>query len=75
MSVYPEHIDYVVEAIVVEAILEIWERRDQVRGYRFIEQAPWLRHFTAQFEAVSGAVGSEREQGNSSRWAPAFVLT
>jgi tryptophanase len=43
------HIDY-----VVEAILQIWERRDQVRGYRFIEQAPWLRHFTARFEAVSG---------------------
>src|SRR5918999_1616777 len=43
------HIDY-----VVEAILQIWERRDQVRGYRFAEQAPWLRHFTARFEAVSG---------------------
>jgi tyrosine phenol-lyase len=38
------HIDY-----VVEAILQIWERRGKVRGYRFVEQAPWLRHFTARF--------------------------
>jgi tryptophanase len=38
------HIDY-----VVEAILNVFERRDRVRGYRFLEQAPFLRHFTAQF--------------------------
>jgi len=39
------HIDY-----VVEAILQVWERRAAVRGYRFAEQAPWLRHFSARFE-------------------------
>jgi tyrosine phenol-lyase len=38
------HIDY-----VVEAMLNIQRRRDQVRGYRFVEQAPVLRHFTARF--------------------------
>jgi tryptophanase len=41
------HIDY-----VVEAILQVWKRRHDVRGYRFAEQAPWLRHFTARFEQV-----------------------
>jgi tryptophanase len=41
------HIDY-----VVEAILQIWERRASVCGYRFLEQAPVLRHFTATFEPV-----------------------
>ena len=41
------HIDY-----VVEAILQVWERRGGVRGYRFSEQAPFLRHFTARFEEV-----------------------
>jgi tryptophanase len=41
------HIDY-----VVEAILEVWKRRDQVRGYRIVEQAPWLRHFSARLEPV-----------------------
>ncbi len=41
------HIDY-----VVEAILQIWERRATVSGYRFIEQAPVLRHFTAKFEPI-----------------------
>jgi tyrosine phenol-lyase len=38
------HVDY-----VVEAILNVFARREQVRGYRFIEQAPFLRHFTARF--------------------------
>jgi len=38
------HIDY-----VVEAILNVWERRHEVTGYRFLEQAPMLRHFTARF--------------------------
>ncbi|HSE69003.1 MAG TPA: tryptophanase [Gemmatimonadales bacterium] len=38
------HVDY-----VVEAILNVWERRTAVRGYRFLEQAPFLRHFTARF--------------------------
>ena len=41
------HVDY-----VVEAILQVWERREKVSGYRFVEQAPLLRHFTAKFEEV-----------------------
>jgi tryptophanase len=39
---------------VVEAILEVWQRRSGVGGYRFVEQAPYLRHFTARFEEVRG---------------------
>ena len=42
------HIDY-----VVEAILEVWRRREGIRGYRFVEQAPFLRHFTARFEPLA----------------------
>lgn len=41
------HIDY-----VVEAILGVWGRRAAVSGYRFLEQAPVLRHFTARFAAL-----------------------
>jgi tryptophanase len=41
------HIDY-----VVEAILQVWARRAGVQGYRFVEQAPMLRHFTARFEQL-----------------------
>ena len=37
------HVDY-----VVEAILNVWARREAVRGYRILEQAPFLRHFTAK---------------------------
>jgi tyrosine phenol-lyase len=42
------HIDY-----VVEAILNIYARRAGVRGYRFVEQAPFLRHFTARFAPLT----------------------
>jgi tryptophanase len=41
------HIDY-----VIEAILEVNRRRDSIRGYRVIKQPPYLRHFTAEFEAI-----------------------
>jgi tryptophanase len=43
------HIDY-----VVEAILEVWRRREQIGGYRITYQAPFLRHFTARFEPLGG---------------------
>lgn len=41
------HIDY-----VVEAILNVHARRHEIRGLRFVEQAPCLRHFTARFEPL-----------------------
>ncbi|UCC71199.1 MAG: tryptophanase [Gemmatimonadota bacterium] len=41
------HIDY-----VVEAILEVWKRREGIGGYRISYQAPFLRHFTARFEPL-----------------------
>jgi tyrosine phenol-lyase len=44
------HIDY-----VVEAILELWQRREAVAGYRFVEQAPLLRHFSARFQPLKGS--------------------
>jgi tyrosine phenol-lyase len=42
------HVDY-----VVEGILAVFGRRDSVRGMRIVEQAPFLRHFTARFEQLS----------------------
>lgn len=39
------HIDY-----VIEVILALNERRDSIRGMRIVEQAPYLRHFSAKFE-------------------------
>jgi tryptophanase len=38
------HIDY-----VAEVILAVARRAGEIRGYRIVEQAPWLRHFTARF--------------------------
>jgi tryptophanase len=38
------HVDY-----VGEVIGEVAGRRDAIRGLRIVEQAPWLRHFTARF--------------------------
>jgi tyrosine phenol-lyase len=42
------HIDY-----VIEVILEVWRRREQIGGLKLTYQAPFLRHFTAKFETLS----------------------
>src|SRR5574341_1112510 len=42
------HIDYVGEVIAEAARV-----KDRIRGYRIVQQAPWLRHFTAKFEPVT----------------------
>jgi len=41
------HIDY-----VIEVILEVWKRREKIRGLKLSYQAPFLRHFTARFEPI-----------------------
>jgi tyrosine phenol-lyase len=41
------HIDY-----VVEVILEVWRRREKIRGLALTYQAPMLRHFTARFRRL-----------------------
>jgi tyrosine phenol-lyase len=41
------HIDY-----VVEIILEVWKKRQAIRGLKLIYEAPFLRHFTAKLEPV-----------------------
>ena len=41
------HIDY-----VVEVILEIHGRKEAIRGMKIVEEAPFLRHFTAAFEPI-----------------------
>ena len=46
------HIDY-----VVEVILEVWKKREQIQGLRLSYEAPFLRHFTARLEPVEVAVG------------------
>ena len=48
------HIDY-----VVEAILQVYERRASIGGYRIISQPKFLRHFTAQFEPLKSQLQSE----------------
>jgi tryptophanase len=39
------HVDY-----VVEAILNVYDRREGMGGYRITYEPPFLRHFTAHFE-------------------------
>lgn len=41
------HIDY-----VIEAVLEVYARREAIRGVRIVEEPPLLRHFTAKFAKV-----------------------
>ncbi len=42
------HIDY-----VLEVILEVFNKRDSLKGYKIIYEAPMLRHFTARFEELN----------------------
>ncbi len=42
------HIDY-----VVEAILNVYKRRETIRGLKIAYEAPQLRHFTAKFEPLN----------------------
>ena len=41
------HIDY-----VIEVCADVAAKAPQLRGYRIVEQAPTLRHFTARFEPL-----------------------
>ncbi|HEV3333207.1 MAG TPA: tryptophanase [Bryobacteraceae bacterium] len=41
------HIDY-----VVEAILEVSARKDEIRGLEIVAQPPFLRHFSARFRPL-----------------------
>ncbi len=41
------HIDY-----VIEVIARVNARREDIRGYRIVWQAPFLRHFTARLEPL-----------------------
>jgi tryptophanase len=41
------HIDY-----TVEATIDLFRRRESIRGLRIVESPPALRHFTAKFEEI-----------------------
>jgi tryptophanase len=41
------HFDY-----VLEVIEQVFKKRKTLKGFRFTYQAPYLRHFTAQFEVI-----------------------
>jgi tryptophanase len=41
------HIDY-----VGEVIIDVASRASEMRGYGIVEQAPWLRHFTARLQPL-----------------------
>jgi tryptophanase len=41
------HIDY-----VIEVVTHVHEHSEELLGYRIVEQAPFLRHFSARLEPV-----------------------
>jgi tryptophanase len=47
------HIDY-----VGEVIARVVAGAGRLRGLRLVEQAPWLRHFTAHLEPIGDRVGA-----------------
>jgi tryptophanase len=42
------HIDY-----VIECFQELYQRREDLRGYKIVWEPPMLRHFTARFEPLT----------------------
>jgi len=44
------HVDY-----VIEVVTDVAARAKDLPGYRIVEQAPQLRHFTARFEPITAA--------------------
>src|SRR5437868_5396446 len=48
------HVDY-----VIEIILEVWRKRDQIRGLRLTYEAAFLRHFTARMEPVGRVAAAD----------------
>ena len=42
------HMDY-----VIEVVTKVYEERESLPAYRIVEQAPFLRHFSAKLEPVS----------------------
>ncbi len=42
------HIDY-----VIEVLLELWKRRENITGMKLTYEAPFLRHFTARLSPVT----------------------
>lgn len=42
------HIDY-----CIEAVIEVYNEREALRGFEITYQAPYLRHFTAQFRPLN----------------------
>ncbi|HSB11199.1 MAG TPA: tryptophanase [Blastocatellia bacterium] len=55
------HIDY-----VIEAILQVHERRARIPGYRITQQPPFLRHFSAHFEPCDAADVSQHKIARAS---------
>jgi tyrosine phenol-lyase len=49
------HVDY-----VVEIILEVWKKRDQIQGMKLTYEAPFLRHFTAKLEPQPAEITAAR---------------
>jgi tryptophanase len=52
------HVDY-----VVEIILEVWKKREQIHGMKLSYEAPFLRHFTAKFEPEPAEVATATLRG------------
>ncbi len=46
-----DHIRY-----VGKALCELYERRDEIKGIKIIDQPPFLRHFSAKFEEIHDSV-------------------
>ncbi|MES2765218.1 MAG: tryptophanase [Bacteroidota bacterium] len=63
------HIDY-----VAEAVIEVFENRHFLKGFKIVFEAPYLRHFTAQFEVVEPDIPAEITTEASSYIEENFIV-
>jgi tryptophanase len=45
-----QHVRY-----VADAVIELYRKRESLKGLKIVHEAPVLRHFTARLEELSGA--------------------
>jgi tryptophanase len=61
-----EHMRY-----VAESVIDLWRRRDALRGLRITYEAPVLRHFTARLEELPGAAAGGADPAPRGARSPA----
>jgi tyrosine phenol-lyase len=45
--------------VVADSVINVWNRRREIRGLRFVYEPPTLRFFTSRFEPLAAEAAAE----------------